>query len=85
MTETDRRGLHLPNDRTSYRLDDRTREFEAQDDVTQLLMTEIEQDRNSIQTRLISAEIELDVIKTRFADDFDKIFDESASPQVRRV
>jgi hypothetical protein len=48
-------------------------------------MTEIEQDRNSIQTRLISVEIELDVIKTRFAGDFDKIFDESASPQVRRV
>jgi hypothetical protein len=85
MTETDCRGLHLPNDRTSCRLDDRTREFEAQDDETQLLMTEIEQDRNSIKTRLISAEIELDVIKTRFAGDFDKIFDGSASPQVRRV
>jgi hypothetical protein len=85
MTETDRRGRHLPDERPSCRLDDWTGEFEAQDDVTQLLMTEIRQDRNDVQTELISAEIEMDVIKTRFASDFDKIFDGSASPQVKRV
>jgi hypothetical protein len=48
-------------------------------------MTEIRQDRNDVQTELISAEIEMDVIKTRFANDFHKIFDGSASPQVKRV
>jgi hypothetical protein len=84
MTETDRRGRHLPNERTSCRLDDRTREFEAQGDVTPLLMTEIRQDRNGIQTEPISAEIEMDVIKTRFVSDYYNIFDTSSSLQHRR-